>query len=124
MIAPVSEQDVADICASFQNAIADTLKDRVVHGVWTASSRVCRSVAIRLLSSPAVSLPTDGSGDIAELCDESGFRFVAPPLELCTDNAAMIAWAGVERIRAGWSTKAPSSFAALALAVGHAYANR
>jgi N6-L-threonylcarbamoyladenine synthase len=35
------------------------------------------------------------------LCAKAGFTFVAPPMELCTDNAAMIAWAGVERIRAG-----------------------
>ena len=38
---------------------------------------------------------------LEELCTRSSFRLVAPPLELCTDNAAMIAWAGLERMRAG-----------------------
>ena len=35
------------------------------------------------------------------LCDGLGVRFLAPPLRLCTDNAAMIAWAGLERFAAG-----------------------
>jgi N6-L-threonylcarbamoyladenine synthase len=38
---------------------------------------------------------------LTNLCRQRGFRFVAPPLELCTDNAVMIAWAGLERLRAG-----------------------
>lgn len=35
------------------------------------------------------------------LCAANGFRFIAPPMALCGDNAAMIAWAGIERLRAG-----------------------
>jgi N6-L-threonylcarbamoyladenine synthase len=38
---------------------------------------------------------------LTELCRQRGFRFVAPPLELCTDNAVMIAWAGLERMATG-----------------------
>ncbi|MCY1382778.1 tRNA N6-adenosine threonylcarbamoyltransferase [compost metagenome] len=37
------------------------------------------------------------------LCDKNRFRFIAPPLELCTDNASMIAWAGLERMAAGFA---------------------
>jgi N6-L-threonylcarbamoyladenine synthase len=40
------------------------------------------------------------------VCAEAGVRFTAPPLALCTDNAAMIAWAGIERFRAGTATAA------------------
>ena len=38
---------------------------------------------------------------LAEICDESGFTVKAPPIKLCTDNGAMIAWAGVEKLKLG-----------------------
>jgi formate dehydrogenase assembly factor FdhD len=42
-----------------------------------------------------------GKATLEALCSQAGFAFVAPPQKLCTDNAAMIAWAGIERLRAG-----------------------
>ena len=45
------------------------------------------------------------------LCAGHGMRLVAPPLELCTDNAAMVAWAGIERMRAGLTENDAMGFA-------------
>ncbi len=52
-----------------------------------------------MLSGVAANLELRGT--LQALCDKNGFRFVAPPLHLCTDNAVMIAWAGLERMASG-----------------------
>jgi N6-L-threonylcarbamoyladenine synthase len=89
----------ADICASFQTAVAD---------VFAEKSR--RALAEYLALAPA--RPTFAiSGGVAAnqairsaletVSRDFGMRFLFPPPELCTDNAAMIAWAGIERFRAG-----------------------
>jgi N6-L-threonylcarbamoyladenine synthase len=99
--APLSEKDVADLCASFQAAVTETLADRAGRAV----ERFRRAF-------PDVPLPTlVAAGGVAAngairaaleaLCARNGFRFLAPPLRLCGDNAAMIAWAGAERLAAG-----------------------
>ncbi len=98
-IAPLSDRDVADICASFQDAVARTLKDRISRGLarFTATfGDSVKSPALVVAGGVAANLKLRET--LNELCRKSGFRFIAPPLALCTDNAAMIAWAGLERM--------------------------
>jgi N6-L-threonylcarbamoyladenine synthase len=83
-----------DIAASFQQAVIDCLVDR--------TRRALRSVsASALVVAGGVAANRSVRAALAALAAEAGLRFVAPPLWLCTDNAAMIAWAGAERFAAG-----------------------
>ncbi len=93
------ERDVADIAASFQEAVADALADRC--------GRALRQVAethpsvSALVVAGGVAANTALRARLSRLAEEHGLTLVAPPLGLCTDNAAMIAWAGLERFRLG-----------------------
>ncbi|MDK1490842.1 tRNA (adenosine(37)-N6)-threonylcarbamoyltransferase complex transferase subunit TsaD [Sinorhizobium sp. 7-81] len=98
---PVTEQDVADICASFQRAISRTLKDRVGRGLKRFKAEFATVPEPALVVAGGVAANQELRATLQDLCDANGFRFVAPPLQLCTDNAAMIAWAGAERLAAG-----------------------
>ncbi|MDK1387595.1 tRNA (adenosine(37)-N6)-threonylcarbamoyltransferase complex transferase subunit TsaD [Sinorhizobium sp. 8-89] len=98
---PVTEQDVADICASFQRAISRTLKDRVGRGLKRFRAEFGTVPEAALVVAGGVAANQELRATLQDLCDQNGFRFVAPPLQLCTDNAAMIAWAGAERLAAG-----------------------
>lgn len=98
---PVEEQDIADICASFQRAIARTLKDRVGRGLKRFKADYAAVDQPALVVAGGVAANQTLRATLQALCDDNGFRFIAPPLALCTDNAAMIAWAGAERLAAG-----------------------
>ncbi|MDI7862455.1 tRNA (adenosine(37)-N6)-threonylcarbamoyltransferase complex transferase subunit TsaD [Rhizobiaceae bacterium n13] len=101
-IAPVSDQDIADICASFQKAISRTLKDRIGRGLQRFHAQFPgQAEQPALVVAGGVAANQALRQTLHDLCDSHGFRFVAPPLQLCTDNAAMIAWAGAERMAAG-----------------------
>lgn len=94
-LGPLEDQDKADMAASLQKTIGDILENR------------CRNA---LQQAPEVKHLVVGGGVAANqyirqrlttLAQAHGVEFCAPPMELCTDNGAMIAWAGVERLRLG-----------------------
>ncbi|MCR2833179.1 tRNA (adenosine(37)-N6)-threonylcarbamoyltransferase complex transferase subunit TsaD [Parerythrobacter lacustris] len=87
----------ADIAASFQQAAVDCLVDRLRIALDVSDSVPALVLAGGVAANQAVRTVLEG------LAAERGMRFVAPPLALCTDNAAMIAWAGVERLDSGQS---------------------
>ena len=97
--APLSEKDVADLCASFQAAAADVVADR---------TRAAFDVFLEATGTPPTALVVAGGvaanqtirARLAGLGAASGVPFIAPPPKLCGDNAAMIAWAGAERLAA------------------------
>ena len=84
-----------DIAASFQQAVVDCLIDRTKRAIGVADGATALVVAGGVAANQAV---RDALGGLAE---RSGLAFAAPPLWLCTDNGAMIAWAGAERFAAG-----------------------
>ncbi|WP_210528498.1 tRNA (adenosine(37)-N6)-threonylcarbamoyltransferase complex transferase subunit TsaD [Rubellimicrobium arenae] len=93
------EGDRRDLCAAFQNAVADVLveKSRRALAIYRTHAPESPSFAV------AGGVAANGTirARLQALCEREGVAFVAPPLALCTDNAAMIAWAGIERARIG-----------------------
>ncbi|WP_260597109.1 tRNA (adenosine(37)-N6)-threonylcarbamoyltransferase complex transferase subunit TsaD [Sphingomonas endolithica] len=93
--ADTGQWSAEDISASFQQAVVDCLLDRTARAIERADGATALVVAGGVAANQAVRRALEG------LASQHGLRFVAPPLWLCTDNAAMIAWAGAERFAAG-----------------------
>jgi N6-L-threonylcarbamoyladenine synthase len=98
-IAPLSAGDVADLCASFQAAVVDVVVDRTRLALRSFRDLAGRPTA--LVAAGGVAANQSLRRGLQRLATESGLRLVAPPLEFCGDNGAMIAWAGIERLRLG-----------------------
>lgn len=92
-------QDVADLCAGFQAAVGDVLEEKTRRAVAAYLDHAPATPALAVAGGVAANAVLRGR--LTDLAEDMGIRFVAPPLPLCTDNAAMIAWAGLELFQKG-----------------------
>lgn len=96
---PLEPALVADAAASFQSAAGDALADRTLNAIRRFRDEEPHGNT--LVVAGGVAANAHLRGVLSTLATAEGFRFVAPPPALCTDNAAMIAWVGIERLRSG-----------------------
>jgi N6-L-threonylcarbamoyladenine synthase len=95
----ITVQDRRDLCAGFQAAVADVLAEKTRRALaWTAAEGL-RPTALAVAGGVAANSAIRAR--LETVSANSGTPFLAPPLRLCTDNAAMIAWAGIEILQLG-----------------------
>ena len=100
---PLQAQDVADLCAEFQAAVADSVVDRVERAIALSSRCLGPGVGRHLVVAGGVAANQALSAALARTAAARGLRLSVPPAQLCSDNAAMVAWAGAERLARGLS---------------------
>ncbi len=89
-------QDKCDIAASFQKTVVLFIKKQLIKALNMTKHKP-KSIVV----SGGVAANTTLRSALLETSSQFAMNFYAPPLTLCTDNAAMIAWAAIERISAG-----------------------
>jgi N6-L-threonylcarbamoyladenine synthase len=93
---PPPERDRADLARAFQDAVAAVLADRAARAL-----AMMPPGTTALVAAGGVAANAAVRAALAEVAAAGGVPLVAPPARLCTDNAVMVAWAGIERLRAG-----------------------
>jgi N6-L-threonylcarbamoyladenine synthase len=91
--------DIADLCASFQAAVVDVIGDRTRAGLRLFREQFGPPQALVVAGGVAANQAIGHA--LMRLSTQTGVKLIIPPPGLCTDNGAMIAWAGLERLRLG-----------------------
>jgi N6-L-threonylcarbamoyladenine synthase len=96
----LKRDDISNLAYAFQLKMAEVLQNRTQKAVKRFRETYSTDTPT-LVVSGGVAANTEIRIALENLCADHSFRFYAPPLSLCQDNAAMIAWAGIERIKIG-----------------------
>ena len=97
---PAIEQDTYDLAASFQTAVCDTVTDRCKNALTLFEEKLGMPPPA-LVAAGGVAANLALRATLEAICAPQAIQLVVPPPALCTDNAAMVAWAGLERLQAG-----------------------
>lgn len=100
-----SEEFINNICASFQAAVVDCIINRLQNAL--SDPRVIDVAPQTMVVAGGVAKNSAIRAAMEKLAKDSGMEFAAPPLNLCTDNGAMIAWAGIENYLDGRIVREP-----------------
>ena len=98
-LAPLEPQDIGDLCASFQAAVLESTADRLGVGLRLFHEQFGPPRA--LVAAGGVAANQAIRGALQDVAAKAQTALIVPPPELCTDNGAMIAWAGAERLALG-----------------------
>lgn len=96
---PLQQQDIDDLCAGFQAAVLDSMADRLRVGLRLFAEQFGAPTA--LVAAGGVAANQALRAALQQVAAQAGTQLVMPPPALCTDNGAMIAWAGAERLALG-----------------------
>ena len=99
----MEKQDTADICASFQTAATDCLVHKLEKAINYFKTTYPEGKDI--VVSGGVASNTFLRQKLQQLAEKHSLFFAAPPIKYCTDNGVMIAWAGLERFRCGYTNE-------------------
>ena len=98
-LAPLEPQDIDDLCAGFQAAVLETTADRIVAGLRLFHEQFGPPRALVAAGGVAANLAIRNA--LQDIASKAQTTLIIPPPALCTDNGAMIAWAGAERLALG-----------------------